>query len=688
MFYSALRYLYRIGSRHNYVGNTAKRFAEPSRCCACAVTQLQNPQKMCRGWSLERNIVRTKRPYSTKITQADLHFIRTLQRSFEKNQWDLEGRSVAEIIRDYENEGSADSLDGVLRYMWAVCCLLKEPPTSHLNGHLLQDERLSSALQTILNKGLMKESNPKTLSRLLLFGGIIRPTSEVLHFYAEVEKCSSQLWPQWDLYSKTHFSFWCIYLSAIHKQKYFEEEIRYFLKNIVSELMEEPDDGIFLRLFEVAVRVSHEQGGKWVDVKDVTLCLPKLELWYFYNENIAVQLKPNFIFAYVQLCFKVQHLVSKDISRKILKILQKSLLSDEPEEEKIKALESVQWILKLISFQKLKEHYMQYVTELAELFKKHASLLPLKQQVAILSSFASKKMCYSDHEMLLKVVENFMANSHDIGEVRHLVDAHLQMDCKPSIAFLTKISDLMQNQGENAASFQLISIACHLMGHGYQEDFSGILDCCLGSNLMKEIDSVNEGKGHVDRMRHLVKLCGRLEVAKIDKYVKQIPPTLYKLHSIQDQADCLNEICQKLGFQGLLAAVRMILGGPHTARIMPVLAISYPVVEFCLNEFNEPVDVKQVPRAFDQTGLLKMENMSALPEGWSRVAVWLLRHYHVCFNKPDLNGETKAALLYLKLAGYNHTVVVKDLWRKGNSSYHSHVRSELNKIHGIRLPRS
>ncbi|XP_013380049.1 uncharacterized protein LOC106151362 [Lingula anatina] len=698
MFYSALRYVYRSCSRHSFVGRITQCLAQPSQChqslrFTCAVSQLRRRSfhKMW-GWTMGKVTTGTELSYSTKkLTENEYNvIIRRNQDLLEREAKEYliqDGRSEAEIISAYKNGASSSNaekdLDGVLRYIYAVVSLkcLRDSPR-YQNTHLLQDDRLSSALLTILNKGLMEGSVPRQLNRLLLVGVLIQPSPEILQFYKELERHMSQVWSEWHGKSRVEACHRWLHLSLLHKQKYFVEQIRIFLKHLMSEAeLERKELGgkeihWLVSVLNVATHYSCELGGKWVDENDVRHFLQELK----FNSEFS---EPREVYRYVSLCKNVEYLVPSDILWKGLEIL----FRDGTEEYKRCAFLCIKWMLGLAQKQKLNKGFMdvQYLTELAEIFKKHTSLLPLRQQIGITWEFSV--MYYSDHEMLLKVAENFVANAQDIdgdGGYR-LVQAYLLMDCNTNIAFLKKVVDLMQNQGRNIPPFKLLSIACHLMcRHGYYEVFSGILDSCFQSGLMKEESSnVMKPKGYA--CLRIVELCGRLEIEQIDKYVKKIPPSLYKADGIQYCADKLRNRCQHFSTQAVSAAVRRILGGPHMARVTPVLPIYRPIVEFCLNELNEPVDMKLVPRVFDENGFLKMENMSALPERWRRIAVWILHDEDFLINKPMLTGETKAKKHFLYQAGYREVLEVPFFMVKEKSaSLYKFLKEELEKIPHIR----
>ncbi|XP_013388912.1 uncharacterized protein LOC106157721 [Lingula anatina] len=649
MFYSAVRYVYR---RRDLIGRITQCFTQPLGChqslrFTCVVSQLRRPHKMW-GWSLWRLTAGTELSYSTKFITEDEYndLIREIKDNFErdaKKYLNQDGRSVAEIIPKiisaYESGfGNAENdLDGVLRYMYAVSLTCLRDSPRYDNVHLLQDDRLSSALQTILNKGLMKGSDPLQLNRLLLVGRTIQPSPEILQFYKKLERHMSQVWSRWHVKSRIDVCHGWLQLSVLHEQKYFEEEIRFFLKHLMSEAklkrkkLEGKEIHRLVSVLKSATHYSCALDGKWVDKNDVRQVLQALKFNIKFNE-------PREVDRYVRLCYDVEYLVPSDSLWKVFEIL----LSDGTREYKTRAYFCIYWMLELARNQKLNKDFMyvHYDTKLAEVFKEHVSLLPLKLQIDITWQFSI--MCYSDHEMLLKVVDNFVADARDIksdGGFR-LVQAYLLMDCKPNIAFVKKVNDLIQIRGKNTPPFQLLSIACDLIRHhGYDEVFSGILDSCFQSGLMKEKSlNVTEPEG----CRRIVELFGRLEIEQIDKYVKKIPPNLYKVRGVQDCAKKLKIICQHHSKKDVLAAVQKNLGGPHLARITPVLPIYHSIVELCLNELNEPVDMKLVPRVFDENGFLKMENMSALPEGWSKIAVWFLRDEDLFINKPEeLTGELK-----------------------------------------------
>ncbi|XP_013385083.1 uncharacterized protein LOC106155032 isoform X1 [Lingula anatina] len=703
MFYSALRYVYRSCSRYSFVGRKAQCLAQPSQChqsqrFTCAVSQLRSPHKIW-GWSLGRVTTGTELSYSTTKTINEYEgikmkdecnaIIRDTKIRFEKiAKWYLiqDGRSEGEIISDYENgarEAEKD-LDGVLPYIYAVSlkCLRDSP--RYQNTHLLQDDRLSSALLTIMNKGLMEGSVPRQLNRLLLVGVLIQPSPEILQFYKELERHMSQVWSEWHVKIRIDACHQWLHLSVLHKQNYLEEQIRIFLKHLMSAVKLErkklggKEIHWLVSVLQSAIYYSCELGGKWVDESDVRYFLQELKFDSEFSE-------PKEVDRYVSLCSNVEYLVPSDILWKVLEIL----LCDGTEEYKRRAFLCIKWMLGLAKKQKLNKGFMdvQYVTELAEIFKKHASLLPLRHQIGITWQFGI--MYYCDHEMLLKVAENFVANAQDIdGEDGYrLVQAYLLMDCNTNIAFLKKVVDLVQNQGRNIPPFKLLSITCDLMRHhGYYEVFSGILDSCFQSGLMKE-ESLNVMKTKGYACLRIVELCGRLEIEQIDKYVKKIPLSLYKADGIQYCAEKLKNICQHSSKKTVLEAVQMILGGPHMARVIPVLPIYQPIVEICLNELNEPVDMKLVPRVFDENGFLKMENMSALPERWRRIAVWILHDKDFFINKPMLTGEAKADKKFLYQAGYREVLKVPFSMVKGKSaSLHKFLRVELKKIPHIRLP--
>ncbi|XP_013391943.1 uncharacterized protein LOC106159999 isoform X2 [Lingula anatina] len=695
MFYSALRYVYRSCSRHSFVGRITQCLAQPSQChqslrFTCAVSQLRrrSPHMMW-GWTMGRVTTGTELSYSTKTIKEDElnYLIRHSQVHLEREAKEYlmqDGMSEGEIISDYENgprEAEKD-LGGLLPYIYAVSlkCLRDSP--RYQNTHLLQDDRLSSALLTILDKGLMEGSVPRQLIGLLLVGVLIQPSPEILQFYKELERHMSQVWSEWHVKIRIDACHRWLRLSVLYKQNYLEEQIRIFLKHLMSEVkLERKELGgkeihWLVSVLESATHYSCELGGKWVDENDVRHFLQELK----FNSEFS---EPREVYRYVQLCHNVEYLVPSDILWKGLEIL----LCDGTEEYKIRAFLCIKWMLGLAQKQKLNKGFMdvQYVTELAEIFKKHASLLPLRHQIGITWQFGI--MYYSDHEMLLKVAENFVANAQDIdgdGGYR-LVQAYLLMDCNTNIAFLKKVVDLVQNQGRNIPPFKLLSIACDLMcRHGYYEVFSGILDSCFQSGLMKE-ESLNvmKPKGFIN----IVELCGRLEIEQIDKYVEKIPPSLYKADGIQHCAEKLKIRCQHSSTQAVSAAVRRILGGPHMARVTPVLPIYRPVVEFCLNELNEPVDMKLVPRVLDENGFLKMENMSALPERWRRIAVWILHDKDFFINKPMLTGEAKAKKHFLYQAGYREVLEVPFFMvEEKSASLHKFLKEELEKIPHIRLP--
>ncbi|XP_013386326.1 uncharacterized protein LOC106155846 isoform X2 [Lingula anatina] len=697
MFYSALRYVYRSCSRHSFVGRITQCLAQPSQChqslrFTCAVSQLRrrSPHKIW-GWTMGRLTTGTELSYSTKkLTENEYNviIIRRNQDHLEREAKEYllqDGRSEAEIISDYENEAreAEKDLGGLLPYIYAVSLkCLRDSPT-YQNTHLLQDDRLSSALLTILDKGLMEESFPRQLIGLLLVGVLIQPSPEILQFYKELERHMSQVWSEWHVKIRIDACHRWLRLSVLHKQNYLEEQIRIFLKHLMSEAeLERKELGgkeihWLVSVLKSATHYSCELGGKWVDENDVRHFLQELKFDSEFSE-------PREVYRYVSLCKNVEYLVPSDILWKGLEIL----LCDGTEEYKIRAFLCIKWMLGLAQKQKLNKGFMdvQYVTELAEIFKKHASLLPLRQQIGITWEFSV--MNYSDHEMLLKVAENFVANAQDIdGDGGHsLVHAYLLMDCNTDIAFLKKVVDLVQNQGRNIPPFKLLSISCDLMcHHGYYELFSGILDSCFQSGLMKE-ESLNVMKPKGNACIRIVELCGRLEIEQIDKYVKKIPPSLYKADGIQYFAEKLKNICQHSSKKAVLEAVQTILGGPHMARVTPVLPIYRPIVEFCLNELNEPVDMKLVPRVFDENGFLKMENMSALPERWRRIAVWILHDEDFFINKPVLTGEAKADKKFLYQAGYTEVLKVPFSMVKGKSaSLHKFLKEELKKIPHIRL---
>ncbi|XP_013385084.1 uncharacterized protein LOC106155032 isoform X2 [Lingula anatina] len=527
----------------------------------------------------------------------------------------------------------------------------------------------------------MEGSVPRQLIGLLLVGVLIQPSPEILQFYKELERHMLQVWSEWHVKSRIKACHGWLHLSLLHKQKYFEEQIRIFL--MAGTKLERKELGgkeihWLVSVLQSAIYYSCELGGKWVDESDVRYFLQELKFDSEFSE-------PKEVDRYVSLCSNVEYLVPSDILWKVLEIL----LCDGTEEYKRRAFLCIKWMLGLAKKQKLNKGFMdvQYVTELAEIFKKHASLLPLRHQIGITWQFGI--MYYCDHEMLLKVAENFVANAQDIdGEDGYrLVQAYLLMDCNTNIAFLKKVVDLVQNQGRNIPPFKLLSITCDLMRHhGYYEVFSGILDSCFQSGLMKE-ESLNVMKTKGYACLRIVELCGRLEIEQIDKYVKKIPLSLYKADGIQYCAEKLKNICQHSSKKTVLEAVQMILGGPHMARVIPVLPIYQPIVEICLNELNEPVDMKLVPRVFDENGFLKMENMSALPERWRRIAVWILHDKDFFINKPMLTGEAKADKKFLYQAGYREVLKVPFSMVKGKSaSLHKFLRVELKKIPHIRLP--
>ncbi|XP_013396239.1 uncharacterized protein LOC106163245 [Lingula anatina] len=693
MFYSALRYVYRSCSRHSFVGRITQCLAQPSRChqslrFTCAVSQLgrRSPHMMW-GWTMGRVTTGTELSYSTKtineydamkmkdeynaiIRDTKMHFERMAKRYLIQD-----GRNDGEIISNYENGAreAEKGLDGVLRYIYAVSLKCLRDLPRYQNTHLLQDDRLSSALLTILNKGLMEGSVPRQLIGLLLVGVLIQPSPEILQFYKELERHMLQVWSEWHVKSRIDACHRWLHLSLLHKQKYFEEQIRIFL--MAGTKLERKELGgkeihWLVSVLESATHYSGALGGKWVDANDVRHFLQELK----FNSEFS---EPREVYRYVQLCHNVEYLVPSDILWKGLEIL----LCDGTEDYKIRAFLCIKWMLGLAQKQKLNKGFMdvQYVTELAEIFKKHASLLPLREQIGITWEFSV--IYYSDHEMLLKVAENFVSNAQDIdGDAGYrLVQAYLRMDCNTNIAFLTKVVDLVQNQGRNIPPFKLLSLTCDLMRHhGYYEVFSGILDSCFQSGLMKE-ESLNvmKPKGCM----WIVELCGRLEIEQIDKYIKKIPPSLYKADGIQYCAEKLRNRCQHFSTQAVSAAVQTILGSPHMAKVTPILPIYRPIVEFCLNDLNEPEDMKLVPRVFDENGFLKMENMSALPERWRRIAVWILHDEDFFINKPMLTGEAKAYKKFLYQAGYREVLEVPFFMVKEKSaSLHKFLREELKLI--------
>ncbi|XP_023931533.1 uncharacterized protein LOC106161446 [Lingula anatina] len=293
---------------------------------------------------------------------------------------------------------------------------------------------------------------------------------------------------------------------------------------------------------------------------------------------------------------------------------------------------------------------------------------------------------YCDHEMILKVLKNFVPDEQDSNDnnVYKLVTAYYMVDCNPNITFVETVRDLIQNQGKNLSPFQLLSIAHNLIcHHGYREFFSEILDCVFESDLMKEefLSELSPG-----RIKMILELCGRLEIEQIDRYVKKIPPSLYKVCGVQVCAEKLKTNCQLSSVKAVLAAVQMNLGGSHMSRIMPVLPIYLPIVECCLNEVNEPVDMELVPRVFDESGFLKVENLSALPEGWRRIAVLVLpsQYKHLFINKPAYTGDFKAKLRFLGRAGYQKVVLVTKVPME--EKLHKCIRDILKEIPDIRLP--